>query len=313
MLIDSMIIKLTRGGAGISPDYSLTIHGNGKVIYDGVENVKVKGIVESSIDKDKITSLLLGFKESDFFSLNDTYSVKDSITRPYTVISISMPKENGKVITKSVKYYHGDRNAPKELKALEDEIDEIVGSNKWISDLSEYEGFELKKESRTGINTPSHKKMSSESTNKKPIRLVAVGVSFIVVIVVILYTIDSGKYSQPEITNLTTASDIRGIRDYDSKTFFYRGEKIWVYQEYINITTIDNEACDIYINITVDNESGVIFHYDEVNKNETGNYGHAWWFIPEESWPLGIYYVTSYLVDNLSSEIASEKTVFVMI
>lgn len=36
MLLDSMVIKLTRGGAGISPDYSLTIYGTGKVVYDGV-------------------------------------------------------------------------------------------------------------------------------------------------------------------------------------------------------------------------------------------------------------------------------------
>ena len=87
MPIDSMIIKLTRGGAGIGPDYSLTIYGNGKVIYDGVENVKVKGVVESSIDNNKVISLLSEFKESGFFSLNDTYSIEDSITRPYNVVS----------------------------------------------------------------------------------------------------------------------------------------------------------------------------------------------------------------------------------
>ena len=37
MLIDSLIIKLIREGAGIGPDYRLTIYGDGKVIYEGVE------------------------------------------------------------------------------------------------------------------------------------------------------------------------------------------------------------------------------------------------------------------------------------
>jgi len=189
MLIDSMVIKLTRGGTGISPDYSLTIYGNGKVVYDGVENVKVKGIVESSIDTEKFISLLSEFKESGFFSLNDVYSIEDSITRPYTVISISIPKETGEVATKSIKYYHGDKNVPKELKTLENKIDEIVGSNKWVGDLSEYEGFELKKEAKPSVKPPIPKKqkMPSKPIKKKPVKLIAVGVIVIVAVVVTLY------------------------------------------------------------------------------------------------------------------------------
>ena len=104
------------------------------------------------------------------------YSVKDSFTRPYTVISISIPKETGEVATKNTKYYHGDKNVPKELKTLENKIDEIVGSNEWVGDLSEYEGFELKKEAKTNVKplTDKKQKMPSKPIKKKPVKLIAV-------------------------------------------------------------------------------------------------------------------------------------------
>jgi len=114
----------------------------------------------------------------------------------------------------------------------------------------------------------------------------------------------------PEITELKKASEIRGFRDYDSKLIFKRGENISIYQEYTNITTINNETCDIYINITVDNESQVTLHYDEINKNEIGNNAHAWWFVSAETWSTGIYYITSNLIDNISKESTSKPTFF---
>ena len=39
--------------------------------------------------------------------------------------------------TKTVRHYHGDFSAPKELTELEDKIDEIVNSNQWIKSLLE--------------------------------------------------------------------------------------------------------------------------------------------------------------------------------
>ena len=139
MLIDSVIIKLIRNGAGISPDYSLTIYGYGALEYNGNENVKVKGKVEEEFDYNKVISLLSKFKISGFFSLNDPYSVDESAGPPYTVISISMPGNDGEMKIKSITHYDDDENVPNELTKLEEQIDEITMSDRWVGKSSEIE------------------------------------------------------------------------------------------------------------------------------------------------------------------------------
>ncbi len=139
MLIDSVIIKLIRNGAGVSPDYSLTIYGYGALEYNGTENVKVKGKVEEEFDYNKVISLLSKFKSSGFFSLNDAYSVDESAGPPYTVISISMPGNDGEMKIKSITHYDDDENVPNELTKLEEQIDEITMSDRWVGKSSEIE------------------------------------------------------------------------------------------------------------------------------------------------------------------------------
>lgn len=328
MLINSTVIKLRRRGNDIAPEYSLTIYGNGKVIYDGVENVKVKGMVESSIESDKVIFLLSQFKETGFFSLNDVYSVEDSIDRPYTIISISIPKENGEMATKNIKYHHGDKNVPKKLKILENKIDEIVGTNRWVGDLSEYEEFKLKKETKTGVKTSSHKKMSLEFTKKKPTKLIAVGVSFIVVIVVLLYAMESGILSLPpeekelpdgsstgysplEITNLTTASSVYTSGDYDQSVYFEQGDTVYIYHEYTNITIKDDTKCDISIEIAVSLD-GEVYHSDSYYESNVKNFSKLN-FTTDESWPSGNYLVIIALMDNISKKSNSSQTNFILI
>ena len=178
MLIDSMIIKLIHGGVGIGPEYSLTIYGDGRVIYKGEENVKEKGIIESSIDDEKVILLLTEFKKIDFFTLSDSYSPSVPFDRPFTFISISIPKENGETARKSIKFYLGDRNVPQELKTLEAEIYEIVGANKWIGGASEAEGFKPQKEAEiiTKIGSDTTKDHPVRHVKKKAIKIFAISI-----------------------------------------------------------------------------------------------------------------------------------------
>jgi hypothetical protein len=68
MPVDSIVIKLVRNGVGISSSYNIITYGHGTVVYNGIDNVGVKGRKEESIDNDKIISLLSKFKDSWFFS-----------------------------------------------------------------------------------------------------------------------------------------------------------------------------------------------------------------------------------------------------
>lgn len=330
MLIDSMVIKLTRGGAGIDSEYSLTIRGDGKVIYTGIENVKIKGIVASSIDDDKITSLLLDFKKSGFSSLNYISPVEGSIVKPYTVISISVPNENGEMVTKSIKYYHEDKNIPKELMALGDKIDKTVGLDKWVGEKSEMERFEKRDKLKLG-------REPIDSGKKKPVKLIAVGVSIIIIVGVLFFSMYIGiigfpfqeqnsdeiagsdndtqgtMYSTVEIVDFNPA----GYIDMDTGEYIYQpgfniGDNISIYLKYTNISTVNNETCDLHFDLVVKDFNGTEYHRPPgVNRTFIGKSIQIWWFETKD-WPAGVYLVDVYLTDNISNSTVSDLTFFTL-
>ena len=126
--LDDIVITLERQACfGFCPVYTITVFGDGTVIYDGEEYVAVKERVEATITKEKIEQLVSEFEAIDYYSLDDKY-VERTITDAQTVItSITI---DGK--TKAIEHYHGDFAAPEKLRALEDKIDEIVNSSQWI-------------------------------------------------------------------------------------------------------------------------------------------------------------------------------------
>jgi len=318
MLIDSLIIKLIREGAGIGPDDRLTIYGDGKVIYEGVENVEVKDVVESSIDNDKIVSLVLKFKELGFFSLNDIFSVEDSIDRPSTIISFSIPKETGEMITKSIKYYHGDKRVPKELKILENNIEEIVGSSKWVGELSESEGFEVKKPTSISKDSVEVKKEKAPFfMDTKSRKYIVIGIFIIIITAIILLGLYSGfidislketdqsneviiNNDIPLITYITPAQNVNGFRDYDEIIYFEPSDTIYIYLEYSNITSKENSKFDIKIDVTIIN-NGKTYYSESVYESTLNNYSILE-IITNESWLKGEYLVDIIVYDNLSQK-----------
>ena len=126
--LDGVVITLERTACfGTCPVYTLTINGDGTVIYEGKDFVKTGGRAETAISQDKVKQLISEFEKVDYFSLNDSYTER-TITDAQTVItSITI---DGK--TKTIEHYYGDFSAPKQLTELEDKIDEIVDSGQWI-------------------------------------------------------------------------------------------------------------------------------------------------------------------------------------
>jgi len=124
---EELVIKLERTACfGACPVYSLTIKGNGTVIYEGKDFVQTKGVQETTVGPDVINQLLLAFEESDYFSLNDSYTRFGKSDMPSVYTSISIGNH-----TKSVKHYLGDSSAPENLIELENKIDEIVNTDQW--------------------------------------------------------------------------------------------------------------------------------------------------------------------------------------
>ena len=123
-----LVITLERTVCyGTCPIYKLTLDGDGRVIYEGEEHVRVIGTSTTQISLRRVKKIVSEFYNVDYFSLKDDYLEWDITDMPGAITAITI---NGK--TKTIRHYHGDKSAPKELTKLEDRIDEIVGSQRWI-------------------------------------------------------------------------------------------------------------------------------------------------------------------------------------
>ena len=126
--LDDVVITLERTACfGPCPVYTLTIYGDGTVVYEGKDFAQTRGRAEATVSQEQIEQLISEFEKADYFSLNESY-IEKTITDAETVItSITL---NGR--TKTIEHYHGDFSAPEKLTELEDKIDEIVNSGQWI-------------------------------------------------------------------------------------------------------------------------------------------------------------------------------------
>jgi len=124
---------------GTCPAYKLTISADGAVVFTGEDYVREKGTVHSNISKEQLKQLISEFTKSQYFSLRDSYiSEEDGCPESWTdspTVTTSI-RINGQY--KSIVHYlgcqenNGESVFPKELKDLEDTIDEIIGTRKWI-------------------------------------------------------------------------------------------------------------------------------------------------------------------------------------
>ena len=127
--LGELTITLERTAChGFCPIYTLTIQGDGTVVYEGKDFVKTKGRVETKIHEKKIEQLLEEFEAIDYFNLNDKYTERTITDAPSVITSITV---DGK--TKNIEHYHGDFNAPEVLTRLEDKIDKIINTDQWIN------------------------------------------------------------------------------------------------------------------------------------------------------------------------------------
>jgi hypothetical protein len=127
---EDLIIRLKRTPCyGTCPAYMLTIKADGKVSFFGQDFTEVKGQAEGEISKEKVKELIAEFKKANFFELDDNYTSKNCATDNPTVRTTLFI--NSKV--KKIEHDLGCE-APKELTDLENNIDEIVGTKKWIGD-----------------------------------------------------------------------------------------------------------------------------------------------------------------------------------
>jgi hypothetical protein len=70
--MDSLVIQMSRGPCrGLCPHYTLTIHGNGAVEYDGAEFVNAKGHHEGKINNEQLIRVLQSLDNARLSALED--------------------------------------------------------------------------------------------------------------------------------------------------------------------------------------------------------------------------------------------------
>lgn len=139
-----LLITLERTGCeGACAIYSVKILADGRVTYRGKQFVRKRGRAETKLTPDQLRQLLSEFEKADYFSLRNRYqSWEDgcpSSALDYPSAITSIRRINGR--TKSIAHDYGcreqspDRNSrsvyPAALFALEEKIDEIVGTSRW--------------------------------------------------------------------------------------------------------------------------------------------------------------------------------------
>jgi hypothetical protein len=127
---EDLIVRLKRTPCyGKCPAYMLTVNAKGEVKFFGENFTETKGQAEGKIGEDKVKELIAEFRKAKFFELKDDYVTENCATDNPTVRTTLLM--NGKV--KKIEHDRGCK-APQELTMLEDRIDEIVGTKKWIGE-----------------------------------------------------------------------------------------------------------------------------------------------------------------------------------
>ena len=311
MLMDSIIIKLSRVDYSDKNNFSITIQGDGKVKY----LVKNNGKIEEStghIDEEIIISLLKDFKNSDYFSLNKYYT--DENSKGNTRISISIPQNENKIKTNEVYFNENINNLPQSLLILSDKIKNSIKSSKW--------------------DNKKPKNNNKSSNNKKKI-IVILGCCMIISAILLGFILfnssyfnqegsgnndaditngdnnkngddtDPVEFDSPNITFVTTTNQAERINNEQSATVtnFLQMDTVFIDIELENI--IHDEVYDIKITTIVTNNEGNIVSLIELINDSNMDITQGYLFISfetDESWATEQWCDIEIIINDLISD-----------
>jgi hypothetical protein len=132
----TLTIRMERTGCfGNCPAYTVTIHGDGGVEYEGKSHVKESGAQQARLEPDTIKALTKEFSKANFLTLSEDYS-EEKCARYCTDMPTAVTEINLKAVNHRVKHYYGCVGAPKALFDLESAIDKLANTERWTGDVS---------------------------------------------------------------------------------------------------------------------------------------------------------------------------------
>lgn len=117
-----VLVQLERTACfGACPVYAVTVLSDGTIRYTGERHVKITELVEVN-EPAVVEKLKAKFESSEFTKWGDFQ--RTTMTDMPTVVLTYKGH--------TVRHYLGDDQAPAALTALEDEVDAIIGTDRWV-------------------------------------------------------------------------------------------------------------------------------------------------------------------------------------
>jgi ankyrin repeat protein len=159
-----VVMTLSRSGCyGTCPAYDLEIRGDGTLIYEGKGFVVVTGEHRDHLSEEQVEVIVGAFRKADYFSLKDEYRYLVTDCPTYTT-SFQVDR-----VKKSVTDYVGEElGMPEAVTELEQTIDQVAGTTKWINGNGETvtalkkEGWDFKSEEAAKTMARAARKGSAE-------------------------------------------------------------------------------------------------------------------------------------------------------
>jgi hypothetical protein len=118
-------IHLVRHGCyGSCPRYSVTVYGSGKVVYEGTEEVRVKGRVKASVSDKIVDGLMLKVNQMDFFAFQTKHGEKCITDGPTASITVSEPGRERQISDECLIGH--------QIEELETAVDKAAQTQRWI-------------------------------------------------------------------------------------------------------------------------------------------------------------------------------------
>lgn len=112
---------------GACPAYTVTIAADGAVTYVGGAHTRVTGEQHGRADRAALIALQRHIAAADFFNLHDSYRTDVSDLPSYSVTV-----RRGQVSKRVLDYGGPAAGMPPAVRALEDEIDRVAGTERWV-------------------------------------------------------------------------------------------------------------------------------------------------------------------------------------
>ena len=120
----TLMLSLSRGECfGACPMYVVEVWSDGLLKFKGERHVKIVEPIEVMLDPATLDKLTARLAQSSFSTWGN-FLRPDMTDQPTVELTF-----NGK----SVRHNHGDSSAPEEVKKLEDDVDAILGTDRWVN------------------------------------------------------------------------------------------------------------------------------------------------------------------------------------